>query len=68
MLLVDADGDFSKPFGEPKGGSLTSWKWNQVSDVLSHYEGCKWIPDEEAAAEGMGDFNCQTLNRNREPL
>lgn len=68
LLLVGEDGKLSKPFGEPKGGSLTSWKWNPVSDVLSHYEGCKWIPDEEAAAEGMedmGDFNCQTLNGHR---
>lgn len=62
LLLVGEDGEFSKPFGQPKGGSLTKWKWIQVSDVLSHYEGCKWFPDEEAAAEGMGDLVCQTLN------
>lgn len=65
LLLVGEDGEFSKPFGEPKGGSLSRWKWEQVSDVLAHYEGCKWVPDEEATAEGMpdmGELICKTLN------
>ena len=68
LLLVGKDGEFSKPFGQPKGGSLKRWKWNQVSVDLARYEGCKWIPDEDAAAEGMeniGDLVCQILNAHR---
>ncbi len=67
LLLVgeDEDGSFSKPFGEPKRGSLKLWKWKRISYDLSQYEGCKWIPDEETAAEGikdMGYYDCQPLN------
>jgi hypothetical protein len=65
LLLVGDDGKFSKPFGNPKMGSLKEWKWSQVSDTLSHYEECKWVPDEEAAAEGMenlGNLDCKIMN------
>lgn len=65
LLIIGENGEFSKPFGKPKAGSLMKWKWNQVSDVLAHYEGCEWVPDEEDAAEGkenMGNLVCQILN------
>jgi hypothetical protein len=65
LLLVNKEGSFSKPFGKPKGGSLSKLKWRQVSEKLAHYEGCKWLPDPEAEAEGITDLGyleCQTLN------
>ena len=64
LLIVNKVGDFTKPFGKPKDGSLHAWKWNQVSDELAYYEGIKWVPDEESAAEGiegLGKMICQTL-------
>jgi predicted nucleotidyltransferase len=64
LLLVGNDGEFSKPFGEPKRGSLEAWKWREVYEDSAEYIGRKWIPDEEAAAEGLtglGDIACLKL-------
>lgn len=68
LLVVDENGEFSKPFGEPKGGSLSEWKWRQISANLACHESVKWVPDEEATAEGMADMgrlSCKTLSAHR---
>jgi len=68
LLLVDDKGNFAKPFGEEKGGSLQKWKWCRVTEDLANYEGCKWIPDEEAEGSGISDLgnsDCQTLQAHR---
>ncbi|MFQ2603572.1 nucleotidyltransferase domain-containing protein [Aeromonas caviae] len=68
LLLVEEYGEFSKPFGEPKGGSLLKWKWQQNTEETAQYEGCKWVPDEEAVNEGFDDLGqivCKALNAYR---
>jgi hypothetical protein len=68
LLLVAQNGAFSKPFGQPKGGTLEKWKWQRVSSEKAQYEGSRWVPDLESAKEGfdnMGDLVCETLNAYR---
>lgn len=56
LLLVGEGGEFSMPFGEPNGGSLEQWEWHQIAEYSAEYKGCKWVLDEEAAAEGLTDL------------
>ena len=69
LLLVDGEeGEFLNPFGRTeKGGSLTNWKWNEVSDELANYEGTKFVSDGEGMVDGMegGTSVCQTLKAYR---
>jgi len=54
-LLVVIDGDnFMKPYGGEKTGSLTKWKWKEISDDDAEYEGIKFISDEPGS--NLGDF------------
>lgn len=68
LLLVEEDGEFSKPFGKAKSGSLSKREWQQLSEQRAEYTGCKWIADIEAEEEGLaglGDFECLRLNAYR---
>ncbi len=68
LLLVGLKGEFKKPFGEPKRGSLEKWKWHQLSEDQAEYEGCKWISDIESELEGLDDLGqivYQSLNAYR---
>ncbi|MDN3716973.1 nucleotidyltransferase domain-containing protein [Vibrio breoganii] len=63
LLIVIGD-EFSKPYGNPKAGSLQQWKWEIKWGNDATYNGTKWIPDLEAESEGMsnmGQFIEQTL-------
>jgi|SRR5690554_3469958 len=52
-LLIVTDDEFSKPYGNPKTGSLQNWEWNLKSESEATYKGVKWIPDLEAEKDGM---------------
>lgn len=52
-LLVVYDGDnFEKPWGETKSGSLSQWKWQQLSPTSAQYESIKFYPDEPDSTSG----------------
>lgn len=52
-LLIFIDDEFSKPYGNPKTGSLKKWEWNVNSESEATYKGVKWIPDLEAEMDSM---------------
>lgn len=49
--LVVFDGNQYRDPWQEKSGSLTSIKWQQLSDRRARYIGAKWIPDEEEDGE-----------------
>ena len=63
VLVVLSDGDeFRRPWGQPKTGSLSSWKWTQTGSDTANYVGTKWVPDIDNSIEGgdLGDIvSCQ---------
>lgn len=60
-LLVVTDGDnFKKPYGGEKSGSLSRWKWKEISANEAEYEGIKFVPDE--AGSNHGEIFRKTLN------
>jgi predicted nucleotidyltransferase len=65
LLVVASDGTFCRPWGSSKSGSLESWGWECVTPARARYVGTKWVPDQEAADEGMdtlGDIQREVLN------
>lgn len=55
-LLIVIDDEFSKPYGNPKSGSLKKWEWKIESEKDATYKGVKWISDLEAESEGMSNM------------
>ena len=43
LILVDCEGEFSRPFGEPIEGSLKNWQWEMISENIARYVGTKWV-------------------------
>lgn len=53
LVVDDATGEFSKPWGKEKTGSLDSWKWVRESNSIATYRAMKWVEDEEAKEDGF---------------
>ena len=63
--LAASDGTFRRLWGEDKTESSGSWEWKCISPAQAKYVGIKWIPDQEAAEDGMdtlGDLQHKVLN------
>ncbi|WP_411728425.1 nucleotidyltransferase family protein [Methyloglobulus sp.] len=56
LVVNEVTGNFNKPWGSEKAGSLKGWKWEIRSETEASYVGSKWIEDEEAEAEGLNDM------------
>jgi predicted nucleotidyltransferase len=61
LLVVDASGEFRKPWGDPKSGSLSSWEWKLVGPDSATYRGAKWIPDAGASDTQGGTLETPEL-------
>lgn len=55
LLVVKDGGDFERPYGRAKSGSLSKWRWKETSSNEAEYEGIKFIPDEIASDLGELD-------------
>jgi predicted nucleotidyltransferase len=67
LLLVDnTNGEFSRPWGNQKTGSLAGWEWKAVSEQVSTYRSVKWVPDEDPVpGADTGDIVVSRLNAYR---
>jgi predicted nucleotidyltransferase len=68
LLLVDnSNGEFSRPWGPQKTGSLSRWEWKAVSEEVATYKSVKWIPDEDDPVPGAdtGEMVVSRLNAYR---
>jgi|SRR5450759_3665356 len=45
LLIVKENGEFEKPWGCEKRGSLSSWHWHQTSPTGASYQSVKFNPD-----------------------
>jgi predicted nucleotidyltransferase len=50
-LLVVIGGEFSKPYGDSKIGSLHEWEWSVESELEATYKGVKWVTTIETGSE-----------------
>jgi predicted nucleotidyltransferase len=53
LLVVASDGTFRRPWGSSRSGSLSTWEWTCITPTQARYVGTKWIPDKEAAENGI---------------
>lgn len=52
LLIVKESGQFEKPWGIPKSGSLARWQWQQESPLEASYVEVKFIPDAPDSQHG----------------
>jgi len=62
LLVDDPTGEFSRPWGISKTGSLSRWEWKALSDKVSTYKSVKWVPDEDDPVPGSNTGNMAVSN------
>lgn len=50
LMIVSGD-EFSRPYGEPKHGSLKKWNWELKSENIATYDAVKWYPHDNSISK-----------------